>query len=122
MTRKEILFSLTARDFDWSYTKGSGAGGQKRNKTSSAVHCMHRPSGASGYSESSRSQADNKAEAFEKCANSAKFRAWLAMEMMRKSGQLAEIDRMVEREMTKIRIEHRDEAGNWVEWTDEHAA
>jgi len=52
----QLLFSLTSSDFEWSYTKGTGPGGQKKNKTSSAVHCIHRPSGARGYAEDSRSQ------------------------------------------------------------------
>lgn len=57
---KQLLFSLTSSDFEWSYTKGTGSGGQKKNKTSSAVHCIHRPSGAHGYAEDSRSQHENK--------------------------------------------------------------
>ena len=30
--KKELLFSVTAADCDWSYTKGTGAGGQKKTK------------------------------------------------------------------------------------------
>ena len=63
--KTDPLFSVTAQDCEWSYTRGTGAGGQKRNKTSSAVHCTHRASGAHGYSESSRSQLDNRRDAFE---------------------------------------------------------
>ena len=73
--KRELLFSVTAKDCEWSYTKGTGAGGQKRNKTSSAVHCTHRPSGAHGYSEASRSQHDNKREAFVKMAESKEFQS-----------------------------------------------
>lgn len=105
--KRELLFSVTAKDCEWSYTKGTGAGGQKRNKTSSAVHCHHRPSGAHGYSEASRSQHDNKRDAFVKMANTEEFRKWNRMEAMRRMGILEEIDRSVEREMlynTKIEI------------------
>lgn len=105
--KKELLFSVTAKDCEWSYTKGTGAGGQKRNKTSSAVHCTHRPSGAHGYSEASRSQHDNKREAFVKMAESQEFQKWNRMEAMRRMGILDEIDRKVDREMlynTKIEI------------------
>ena len=112
MTR-EALFSLTAADFEWSYTRGTGSGGQKKNKTSSAVHCSHRPSGAHGYSEATRSQHDNKVEAFVKCTGNPKFQQWLRMEMMRKQGVLAQIDINVEREMKKVRIEGKDEDGRW---------
>ena len=90
--KKELLFSVTAKDCEWSYTKGTGAGGQKRNKTSSAVHCTHRPSGAHGYSEASRSQHDNKREAFVKMAESKEFQKWNRMEAMRRMGVLDEIN------------------------------
>ena len=105
--KRELLFSVTASDCEWSYTKGTGAGGQKRNKTSSAVHCHHRPSGAHGYSEASRSQHDNKRDAFVKMANTKEFQNWNRLEALRRTGVLAEIDRKVDREMllnTKIEI------------------
>lgn len=115
MATKEILFSVTANDCEWSYTKGTGSGGQKKNKTSSAVHCMHRPSGAHGYSEASRSQLDNKREAFVKMANSKEFKEWHKMETMRRNGQMAVIDAIVEREVKKIKIEVHDEQGRWTQ-------
>jgi len=109
---KEILFRLTAADFDWSYTKGTGAGGQKRNKTSSAVHCMHRASGAHGYSEASRSQHDNKAEAFKRCTETEKFKTWLRLETMKRNGQQAQIDAQIEKELTRTKIEIKID-GKW---------
>lgn len=115
-TDKKPLFSLTARDFEWSYTRGSGNGGQKKNKTSSAVHCMHRPSGAHGYSEASRSQADNKRDAFEKMYNSPEFQRWLNLEFMKRSGEMNEIERSVERELTKVKTEIKID-GVWTEVT-----
>ena len=115
MATKEILFSVTANDCEWSYTKGTGSGGQKKNKTSSAVHCMHRPSGAHGYSEASRSQLDNKREAFVKMANSKEFKEWHKMETMRRNGQMAVIDAIVEREVKKFKIEVHDEQGRWTQ-------
>lgn len=102
---RKPLFSVTKNDCEWSYTKGTGAGGQKRNKTSSAVHCMHRASGAHGYSESSRSQLDNRQDAFRKMAESTKFQIWAKKEMMKRTGEALEIERWLERELTKIRIE-----------------
>ena len=113
MTTKQLLFSVTAADCDWSFTKGTGAGGQKRNKTSSAVHCTHRVSGAAGYSEGSRSQLDNKREAFERMATTERFKTWHRLECMRRSGQMAEVDRIVEREMKKVRVDVK-ENGRWV--------
>lgn len=104
---KELLFSVTAKDCEWSYTKGTGAGGQKRNKTSSAVHCFHKPSGARGYSEASRSQHDNKRDAFVKMANTKEFQQWNRMEAMRRMGVIDDINTKVDREMllnTKLEI------------------
>jgi protein subunit release factor B len=114
MKAAEPMFSLTAHDFEWSYTKGTGAGGQKRNKTSSAVHCKHAPSGSHGYSEGSRSQHQNKREAFERCIHTPKFREWLRLESMRRSGHMAEAEREVERQMKLIKVEVR-KGGRWVE-------
>src|SRR5262245_9569053 len=43
--------------------RASGPGGQKRNKTSSAVRLRHGPSGLAVIAEESRSQHENKARA-----------------------------------------------------------
>ena len=43
--------------------RASGPGGQKRNKTESAVRLRHRPSGLSVISEESRSQSENRTRA-----------------------------------------------------------
>lgn len=111
---KELLFSVTASDCDWSYTRGTGKGGQKKNKTNSAVHCSHRPSGAHGYAEDSRSQADNKVTAFTRMVKSAIFTQWLKLETMRKSGQMAVIDDIVAKELRNIKVEIKEE-GKWTE-------
>lgn len=46
--------------------RASGPGGQKRNKTSSAVRLRHRPSGLIVIAEESRSQHENKAKALKR--------------------------------------------------------
>jgi len=73
---------------------------------------MHRPSGAHGYSEASRSQHDNKKEAFDKMVATNEFQTWLKMEIMRRSGDKAQIEAYVERELRNIKIEVKKE-GVW---------
>ncbi|MFO0811976.1 MAG: peptide chain release factor-like protein [Gemmatales bacterium] len=55
--------------------RASGPGGQKRNKTSSAVRLRHLPSGLSVIAEESRSQHENKAKALKRIRQ----RLWLAL-------------------------------------------
>lgn len=114
MNKIDPLFSVTAKDCEWSYTRGTGAGGQKRNKTSSAVHCMHRVSGAHGYSESSRSQADNRKDAFLKMVETDEFKKWLRLETMKRTGQQLEIDRKIEQDLKKVKLEIKID-GRWTE-------
>jgi peptide chain release factor 1 len=112
---RKPLFSVTASDCEWSYTRGTGKGGQKKNKTNSAVHCMHRPSGAHGYSEASRSQAENRRDAFVKMAESKQFREWNRLELMRRLGMIDAIDRQIEYELAhNIKLEIKID-GRWTE-------
>jgi protein subunit release factor A len=115
---REVLFSVTADDCEWAYTRGTGAGGQKKNKTSSAVHCTHRPSGAHGYSEETRSQAKNRELAFKKMAESKEFKAWHGTEVLRRNGTMAIIDANVEREMRRVKVEKKNHDGRWEEWSE----
>ena len=56
----ELEMPLHDRDLEITACRGSGAGGQKRNKTSSVIQILHRPSGLRVRCESERSQAQNK--------------------------------------------------------------
>ena len=113
---KELLFSVTAADCRFDYYRGSGKGGQKRNKTSSAVRCVHIASGAMGQAEDSRSQHDNKKLAFKRMAETPKFKAWHQLEVARMTGALAQIEERIEFDMKhRIKVERRED-GKWQEW------
>jgi len=56
----EAEVHIADRDLEWTACRGSGAGGQARNKTSSAIQLRHVPSGLMVRCESERSQAQNK--------------------------------------------------------------
>jgi peptide chain release factor 1 len=54
---------LRDSDLDWQACRGSGPGGQNRNKVNSAVQIWHRPTGIMVRCESERSQSQNRATA-----------------------------------------------------------
>ena len=110
---RELVLSVTADDCEWSYTRGSGKGGQKRNKTSSAVHCTHRASGAHGYSESSRSQHDNRQLAFVRMVTTDMFENWRKREVSRGLGVMAEIEQRVEYELSHSIVVEGIVDGRW---------
>ena len=53
-------FELDERDLEWSTTRGSGAGGQNRNKVETVAVVKHLPTGLIVRSETERSQYRNK--------------------------------------------------------------
>jgi protein subunit release factor A len=79
--KKEKLFTLTEKDFDFIFQRGRGNGGQKKNKTSSACICSHKPSGAQGYAEDHREQSQNKKLAFKRMTETAEFQSWLRVKI-----------------------------------------
>lgn len=112
---KELLFSVTARDCDWEYMRGTGPGGQKRNKTESKVRCTHRESGAMAEDDTTRQQSQNKRNAFIKMVNSDTFKKWHKIETARRMGAKYDVEKKVEAMMRvkNLRIETKKE-GRWV--------
>lgn len=111
---KQLLFSITANDCKFTPYKGSGAGGQKRNKTSSAIRCEHIASGAIGECEEHRQQSLNKKEAFIKMYNTETFQKWLQLEIKIRSGEIALIEDKVEKMMRQVKIEVKED-GKWID-------
>ena len=115
MTR-ELLFSVTEADCRFDYFRGSGKGGQKRNKTSNAVRCIHTASGAVGRAEDTRSQSQNKRLAFKRMAESPAFQRWHRVEVARVTGRIAEAEAATERAMqpSNLKVEGKDDQGLWI--------
>lgn len=114
---REKLFSVTKDDCRWDYYRGSGKGGQKRNKTSNCCRCTHIASGAVGKSEEGRSQAQNRKRAFRRMAETETFRKWCDIEAARMNGELAQIERKVEREISdpEVTVIEVCQGGKWVQ-------
>lgn len=114
--QRKLLFSVTAKDCDWAFSHGQGAGGQQRNKSLSAVHCTHRASGAKAFSQDGRSQKSNQSDAFVKMCGTKEFKSWHQREVWKHLGVLDQIERAVadgmrpENLRMEIRIDDR-----WVE-------
>lgn len=91
---KQLLFSVTKKDFNIHTFASGGPGGQHQNTTNSGVRIVHRDSGAKGESREQRSQHQNKRLAFNRLCKSPKFQMWLKMEAARRMGQTeVEVDR-----------------------------
>lgn len=101
---REKLFSVTAKDCRWDYYKGSGAGGQKRNKTENCVRCTHIESGAVGKSEEGRSKTQNKERAFQRMVASPEFKKWHRYKVAQVTGALAEMEAKIDRDLRNPKI------------------
>lgn len=115
MGDKQPILSLTLTDFKITYARGTGAGGQKRNKTESKVQILHEPSGAYAESDKTRSQHQNKIDAFSKISKDKKLLNWIKIEVAKREGKLKEIEEKVDFEMkNRTKVEIKDEHGRWI--------
>jgi protein subunit release factor A len=114
--KKELLFSVTAKDCDWQYFRSGGPGGQNVNKVASGVRCIHRASGSVGQATDTRDQRQNRQLAFGRMCTTDQFKAWHRIETARRQGLLDSIEKEVEEDMNphNIRVEHKVD-GKWVE-------
>ena len=111
---KELLFSITKKDFEVQTFRAGGKGGQHQNKTSSAVRIIHRESGAVGESREERSQYQNKKIALRRLVGSVEFQRWInqrVAEIINKETIDEKVDKMLSPE--NLTVEFR-ENNKWV--------
>lgn len=115
-TVKELLFSVTKKDFDIQTFCSGGSGGQHQNKTESGVRIIHRASGAIGESRDEREQSRNKQTAFKRLTSTKKFQTWLkikAAEMLTEESIDQKVDRLMQDMFIKTEV--KNIKGQWVE-------
>jgi protein subunit release factor B len=113
---RELLFSVSAKDFTVQAFCAGGPGGQHQNKTASGVRIIHKESGAVGESREHKSQHANKKAAFSRLVETAKWKLWHSQKVLTiLSGKT--IEQRVEEQMASanLKIEGKDPAGRWAE-------
>lgn len=111
---RELLFSITKKDFDIHWFSGTGAGGQHRNKHQNCCRLYHRDSGARSTGQSNRSRQENLKEAFRSIRKSPKFKVWFSYtvhEVNSKETIEERIDKMIISD--NLVIEGKDIKGRW---------
>lgn len=114
--QKQLLFSVTKKDFDVQTFRSGGPGGQNQNKVESGVRIVHRPSGAAGESREHRDRPHNKKAAFRRLIATDTFKAWQRIQIAARVKGTAYIDRKVALAMRpeNIKVETYDSAdGKW---------
>ena len=111
-----LLFTLSKSkgDFIVQPFKGSGKGGQKRNKTMSACRIIHTASNTVSECQEERSFEQNKKKAFERLLEKDSFKSWHKLEIAKSLGRVADIESEVNKAMNNVKVEICVN-GKWVE-------
>ena len=116
---KELLYSLTKKDFKMQTFRSGGPGGQNQNKRNSGVRIIHSDSGAVGESREHKSQFQNKRAALKRLVEHSKFKIWnnkKCHEIM--TGKT--LDQIVQEMMDdkNLKFEVKNEKGRWEQWKE----
>ena len=116
MPKKELLFSVTKKDFDIDYFSGKGAGGQYRNKHKNCVRIRHKESGAYATGQSNRDRKNNIHEAINGLVDSKKFKLWInrkALEVIEGRSLEEKVEEQMKPENLKIEVKS---TSGWTEY------
>lgn len=113
---RQRITICTKKDFDVSYFCGSGPGGQARNKSATGVQIIHRESGAIGRASDSRSQHDNKKNAFDRLLKTPQMKFWIAKKKF-EIDQHMTVEESIERDCAdkNMKYEIKNAKGEWEE-------
>jgi len=117
--KRTLLFSLTKKDFVIEAYRGSGKGGQHRNKVETAIRITHPESGAVAFSEDERSQVQNKHIAFKRLVEKPEFKKWMKFKAAACEAKIYDVEKFIEKQVNEsmsnknIKIEIHTEAG-WI--------
>jgi len=112
---RELLFSLTKKDFEVQWFSGTGAGGQHRNKHQNCCRLYHPASGVRTTGQSNRDRIANQREAFTNMVNHPKFKLWMNQKVMECLDEET-IEEKVDKQMRPeyILTECKNKVGRWV--------
>ena len=112
---RELLFSVTKKDFRVEYFSGTGAGGQHRNKHQNCVRLHHKDSGSMVTGQSNKERRSNIKEALTNLTKHPKFRMWHARRVYEAFDGIR-LEDLVDEMMSpeNLKIEHKDENDKWV--------
>jgi len=112
---RQLLFSLTKKDFRVDWFSGKGGGGQKRNKTQNCCRIHHDESGAIRTEQSNKNRKNKIRKALQSLVKKTKFQIWHTKKCMDMEGERS-IDEIVDDLMhpNNLKIEVWED-GEWRE-------
>lgn len=115
-TDRELILSVTRKDFTETHIRGSGNGGQHRQKVHTGVRLVHKASGAVGESTQYKSQHQNRQAAWAHLRETPEWKVWLRTTLARLQGQPTVAERLEEAmKEQNIRTQIHDDHGRWVD-------